>query len=81
MRPEHLRERVKLYVARSLDLSDNEHDAVVLVDSLMRSGIIDVTIPEQSIMKSLSGEEFVELFALAMAERVNEAINEMAGSR
>ena len=77
MRPEHLRERVKLSVARSLDLSNNEHDAIVLVDSLMRGGIIDVSIPEQSIMKSLSGEEFVELFALA----INYALEEVAGSR
>jgi hypothetical protein len=61
-------ERVKLCAARSLGLAENKNDAIVLIDSLLASGVIDVEIPEQSILKSISGEEFILLLTKALVQ-------------
>lgn len=50
---------VKLSAASALGLTSDLHDAVVLMDSLARNGVIDISIPEHSIMTSISGEDFM----------------------
>jgi Deoxynucleotide monophosphate kinase len=58
-------DRMKLSAARSLGIysAQSVNDAIVLMDSLKESGTVDVCIPEQSIMKSMSGREFLKWFA------------------
>lgn len=55
---------LKLSAARSLGLYDAQsiNDATVLMDSLKNSGTIDICIPEQSILKSISGREFLKWY-------------------
>lgn len=55
---------LKLSAARSLGIysAQSLNDAVVLMDSLKESGTIDIAIPEQSILKSISGREYLKWF-------------------
>lgn len=57
-------ELLKLSAARSLGIysAQSINDAVVLMDSLKESGTITIEIPEQSIMKSISGREYLKWY-------------------
>lgn len=59
---------MKLCAARSLGLSDNLNDALVLMESFIRTGIIDISIPEQSIMQSVSGDDFMRMLLKALIQ-------------
>lgn len=60
--------RVRLCAARALGLSENMNDALVLMESFVRTGVIDITIPDQSIMKSTSGEDFIRMLHKALIQ-------------
>ncbi len=55
---------LKLSAARSLGIysAQSINDAIVLMDSLKESGMIDICIPSQSIMKLISGREFLKWY-------------------
>lgn len=55
---------LKLSAARSLGLATatNINDAVVLMDSLKETGEIDVMIPGQSLIKTITGREFLKWY-------------------
>lgn len=53
---------LKLSAMRSLGMTTNLNDAITLADSLKRTGTIDVSIPEQSILQSISGREYLKWF-------------------
>lgn len=63
-----LRERVELCAARSLGLAENLNDAIVLVDSLRRVGLISVEIPEQSLLMEIDGDQFVNMLEKALIQ-------------
>lgn len=63
-----LRERVELCAARALGLAENLNDALVLVDSLRRVGLISVEIPEQSLLMEIDGDRFVNMLEKALVQ-------------
>lgn len=68
MHHENVEERVRLCAARSLGLSENMNDALVLMESFIEAGILDISIPGQSIMKSISGDEFITMLQKALIQ-------------
>lgn len=55
-------ELMKLSAARCLGLATNINDAVVLMDSLKEDGDILITIPGQTIMREITGREYLKWF-------------------
>lgn len=55
-------ELMKLSAARCLGLATNINDAVVLMDCLKENGDILITIPDQTIMREITGREYLKWF-------------------